>query len=69
MVVFLGRMFIQGPDPSGWQSREKGKGGDLESRGGPRGGKDGASSAVLSQQHRAESEHPCTQGCFSGLLY
>lgn len=36
MVVFMGRMFIQGPDPRGWQSREKGKGGDLESRGGSR---------------------------------
>lgn len=48
MVVFMGRMFIQGPDPWGWQSREKEKGGDLQSRGGS-GGKDGASSAMLSQ--------------------
>lgn len=36
MVLFMGRMFIQGPDPWEWQSKEKGKGGDLEAGGGHR---------------------------------
>lgn len=57
-----------GQTHGGGRAERKGKEGTWSPEEGP-GEKDGANSAVLSQQLCVVSEHPCAEGCFSSLLY